>query len=66
MGTVLIYGRCSATTVMKTTQGAHIFAFSPAVFGKPFSMYHQSGVTALQSWMSEYSENITGYSLSLM
>lgn len=27
MGTVLIYGICSTSTVMKTTQGAHIFFF---------------------------------------
>jgi len=51
---------------MKTTQGAHIFSFSPAVFGKSFSVYHQSGVTELQGWMSEDSGSITDSGLSFM
>lgn len=63
---VLIYDRCSATTMMKTIQGTHISSFSSAVFREPFTLYHQSGVTELQSWMSENSENVTGSISSVM
>lgn len=66
MGTVQIYGRCSATIVMKTTQGARVFPFSATVFRKPFRAYHQPGVTEPQSQTSEAAESITVSSSSLM
>lgn len=39
MGAVLIHDRCSATAMMKTFQGTHIFSFFSAVFREPFTVY---------------------------